>query len=600
MTKQRLTIAIRVLLFAASIALSLRSSWMLYHDRRCFDTSITYYAVSLLCLWLAFCSGLPRVRSVSSLKALGHRWWAHRWEILWLSLIFGVALFFRLYRFGYFPPAEGLAFEEAQTGGNAFAMLRKGWRTLEFPLIAYLPALSFALWGESTTTLRLPFLILGCLTVVPFYFLLRELVGYKVALFGTLLLAVSRWHTVASRIADELFLPIFFEVLILYLLVKGEKTKRPRYFFWLGIVSAYMLYAYSAYRVIPFLVIFFLAGRALQAVISSLQRRGEFSDQLRRICGRSWQPALVFTVAFLTVAGPLLSLTFGQGDRFFIEAFPRHLAGKGGGIVLPIFTPQYLDRLKKAVLIFTHQGATYAGLNLPDEPMLDPVSGVLFVLGVVYCALTFFRPYRLWFLLWIAVVVIVGTFPPNLYIGRFSTLIPLMFIFISFMMGDLGRRVDRRRGGNEQRSFGAFLVLLAIAAFVLNFTTFFGRQISDPQVRRAYADRVLALCNYAVSLTPDTYVYVWDQHQLLDYVFVPSNYSWACHAVRGEAVDRMESVLPAKVQADQVGYIFVNPTQTVDELSRLIGEFHPQVLAPSAVIEGEQDTYRIVAYLVLR
>lgn len=599
MTKRRLMIAVRVLLFAVSIALSLRSSWMLYHDRRCYDTAVLFYAVSLFCLWLTFCSGVPQVRSVrQTLAALGHKLRAHRWEILWVGLIFGVALFFRLYRFGYFPPANGVAFEEAQTGGNAFAALRHGYRILEFPLTTYLPALSFALWGESTLTLRLPFLILGCLTVLLFYFLLREIVDYRVALFGTFLLAVSRWHAVVSRIADELFLPIFFEVLLLYLFVKSDKTKGAKYFFWLGIISGYMLYAYTGYRVIPFLVILFFMGRFFKAVISQMRHRGELRERLRRICSRSWQPALVFAVAFLIVAEPLLALTMGQGDRFFIEAFPRHLAGKGGAIELPTFTPQQLDRLKGAVLMFTHKGAIYAALNLPGEPMLDPVSRVLFALGIIYCVLTFFRPYRLWFLLWIAVVVLVGTLPPNLYIGRFGTLIPLVFIFISFMVGDLSGWVDRHWGENEQRPFGVFLALLAIAALVLNFTTLFEQQVSDPQVRRHYQNRVLALCNYVASLTPNTYVYVWDQHQLLDFVFSPSDYSWVCHDIRGEAVDSMESVLPARIQAGQVGYIFVNPAQSIDELSSLICQFYPQILVPSAIIEGEQGAYRIVVYLI--
>ncbi|MBC8263906.1 MAG: glycosyltransferase family 39 protein [Anaerolineales bacterium] len=593
------SLTVRTFLFIASIALSLRSSWMLYHDRRYYDTAVLFYAASLFCLWLAFCSGVPQIKSVRQiLVALGRKLRAHRWEILWLGLIFAVALFFRLYRFGYFPPADGLAFEEAQTGGNAFAALRHGYRTLEFPLTAYLPALSFALWGESTLTLRLPFLILGCLTVLPFYFLLRELVDYRVALFGTFLLAVSRWHAVVSRVADELFLPIFFEVLLLYLFVKGDKTKGTKYFFWLAILSGYMLYAYTGYRVIPFLIILFFVGSFFKAVVSQMRHRGAFGDQFRGICGRSWQPALVFTVAFLIVAGPLLALTTGQGDRFFIEAFPRHLAGKGGAIELPTFTPQQLARFKGAVLMFTHKGATYAALNLPGEPMLDPVSGALFALSIIYCVLTFFRPYRPWFLLWTVVVVLAGTFPPNLYIGRFGNLIPLVFIFVSFMMGDLSGWVNRRGGENEQRSFGAFLTLLATAALVLNFSTLFERQISDPEVRRDYQNKTLALCNYAASLTPDTYVYVWDQHQLLDYVFRPSDYSWACHDIRGEAVDSMESVLPAKVQAAQVGYIFVNPAQSIDELSRLIHQFYPQILAPSAIIEEEQGTYRIVVYLV--
>lgn len=599
--------AIRALLFAACIALSLRGSWMLYHNQRYFDPAVLLYAGSLFSLRLALCKGGPQFRSVPQrLTALGHKWRAHRWEILSVTLIFSVALFFRLYRFGYFPPTNGLAFEEAQTGGNAFAALRRGYRTLEFPLTTYLPALSFALWRESTMTLRLPFLILGCLAVLPFYFLLRELVDYRVALFGTFLLAVSRWHAVVSRIADELFLPIFFEVLLLYYLVKSDKTKETKYFFWLAVISGYMLYAYTGYRVIPFLVIIFFVGRFFQAVISQVWHRGELGfcpersrrSRLRHIFRVSWQPALVFAAAFLTVASPLLVSTL-QGNRVFIEAFLRHSAGVGDVTKLVALTLQRLDRLKAVALIFTHKGAPDAALNLPGEPMLDPVSGVLFALGIVYSVLTFFRPYRLWFLLWVAIVVWVGAvFPLNLYIGRFGNLIPLIFIFISFTVGDLSSWVARRWGKNGRRLIIASLVLLAIAAFVLNFYTLFGRQISDPRVRREYQNRVLPLCKYAASLSSDTYLYVWDRDQLLDYVFLPSDYSWACHDVQGEAVSSMESVLPSKVQTGQVGYIFVNSPQSIDELSHLIQQFYPQVHGPSEIIDGEEGVYRIVVYLV--
>ena len=588
----------RILLFGASISLSLRGSWVLYHNRGAFFTTVLFYTVALVCLRLTFYEGLWQPWSVRhGLATLGQKVRAHRWELLCLGLIFGVAVFFRVYRFGYFPPANGVAFEEAQAGGDAFKVLRYGHRTVEFPVTVYLPALSFALLGESTITLRLPFLILGCLTVVPFYLLLRELVDYRAALFGAFLLAVSRWHAVVSRIADELFVPIFFEALILYLVVKTGKGRKIRYYFWLAILSAYMLYAYTAYRVIPFLVLLVFIGRFLKSVIGQVWQRRGIVKGLRTILGTGWQPALVFVVTFLTVAGPLLVVT-RQSDRFFVEAFVRASASGGGGTASSLLTAQALDRLKNAMLILTHKGASYPGLNIPGEPMLDPVSRVLFVLGVIYSLITFFRPYRLWLLLWIVAVLAVGSlFPPNLYVGRFSNLIPIVFIIISFMVGDSGR-VARRWGVRPQRLFSAFLVLLAAAVLILNYRTLFERQISHPDVRRAYQNRVVALCNYAGSLPGDTYVYVWDRDQLLEYVFLPSDFVWACHDMRGEAVSDMRAVLPARVQAEQVGYIFVNPTESVDELSQLIGRYYPQTQAPSTVIEGEQGSYRIVVYLV--
>ena len=608
-------LTVRALLFAVSIALTICGSWVLDRNRGDLGKAVLIYTGGLVCLRLVFHERMPRAWSLrQALTALGDKLRAHRWELLWLSLIFGLAVFFRVYRFGYFPPANGVAFEEAQAGGDAFKVLREGQRPIEFPLTAYLPALSFALLGESTTTLRLPFLILGCLAIVPFYFLLRELVDYKVALLGTSLLAVSRWHAVVSRVADELFTPIFVEVLILYLLVKGSKTKGVKQFFWLGILCAYMVYAYTGYRVIPFLVLLLFIGRFFKAVLSQVVRGRKFGDSLVSAFRASWRPALAFAAAFVIVASPLYVIT-RQGDRVFIEGFIRAAASGGEAVGVSFPTSQALNRLRNALLIFTHKGEGYPALNLPGEPMLDPVSGVLFVLGVACSLLTFFRPYRLWFLLWVAVVMLVGAvFPPNLYVGRFSNLIPIVFVFISFVVGDVSGWVDRRWGKtcpepcpehsrrgsrrNGQKLLTAFLVALAIAALVLNFHTLFKRQVDDPHVRRAYQDRVIALCSFVASLPSEPYVYLWDRDQLLEYVFVSSDYSWACHKLRGEAVSSMESVLPAQVQADQVGYIFVNPTRPVDELTELIGQFYPQIQRPSAVIEGEEEAYRIVIYLV--
>jgi carbon starvation protein CstA len=600
-------LAARALLFAISITLTLCGSYVLYRNRGDLAIAALFYAVALFCLRLALYDVWPPTWSMrQALTALGDKLQAHRWELLWLSLIFGIAIFFRVYRFGYFPPANGVAFEEAQAGGDAFKVLSEGHRPIEFPLTAYLPALSFALLGESTTTLRLPFLILGCLTIVPFYLLLRQLVDYKVALFGTCLLAVSRWHAVVSRIADELFTPIFAEALILYLVVKGSKTKEAKHFFWLGILCAYMLYAYTGYRVIPFLVLLLFIGRFFKAVLSQVLGRRKFGDSLGAVFRANWRPALAFAAAFVIVASPLYVVT-RQGDRVFIEGFIRASASGGEAVGLSFPTSQALNRLKNALLIFTHKGEGYPALNLPGEPMLDPVSGVLFVLGVAYSLLTLFRPYRLWFLLWIAVVMLVGAvFPPNLYVGRFSNLIPIVFVFISFVVGDLSSWVDRRWGKtcpersrrNKQRLLAVLLVALAIAALILNFRTFFKRQVDDPQVRRAYQDRVVALCSYITSLSSEPYVYLWDQDQLLEYVFLSSDYSWACHELRGEAVSSMEAVLPAKVQADQVGYVFVNPPHPIDELSQLISQFYPQIQGPSAIIDGEEGAYRIVVYLV--
>lgn len=255
---------VRAILTCTAVLVSFLGSWRLYHQPGDLDAVLPLYGLALAALWLGTWESYSLT---AAFKGWGSKLLAeirtHRKEILAWLVVFGLAVFMRVYLFGYFPPADGAAFEEVQTGGGAYGILHLHVRPLEFPLTGYLPALAFRFLGENSFALRLPFLILGILTIVPFYLLLRELFEVEVALFGTLLLAVCRWHALASRIADELFLPIFFVVLLIYFLVKGHKTGKVSHFFWLGLLTGYTFYAYSAYRAIPFFVLLFFGGQFL-------------------------------------------------------------------------------------------------------------------------------------------------------------------------------------------------------------------------------------------------------------------------------------------------------------------------------------------------
>ncbi|HID63674.1 MAG TPA: hypothetical protein EYP49_13195, partial [Anaerolineae bacterium] len=510
---------------------------------------------------------------------------AHWREILAWLVVFGLAVFMRVYLFGYFPPANGAAFEEVQTGGGAYGILHFHARPLEFPLTGYLPALAFRLLGENSFALRLPFLILGILTIIPFYLLLRELFEVEVALFGTLLLTVCRWHALVSRVADELFLPIFFEVSLLYFLVKGHRTGKVSHFFWLGILTGYTFYAYTAYRAIPFFVLLFFGGRFLWSSLTT--QPPDYRFRLRQ--------ALVFLVAMLTVLGPLIVVSW-RGERLFVEAFFRHVFARGDTTLasLQLSLSDWPARVQRALLIFTHRGADYAALNLPGEPMLDPVSGVLLACGVVYCLLTFYKPYRLFFLVWFFTILLVGAvFPLNFYVGRFSGLIPILFVLICFLIQALWKAGDRLFGLWGRRGFALCLVGLSSLALYFNGDTFFGKQVHDSRVRAAYENGTLALCHYLSSLPLDTYVYLWSETQALDFLFRPNDYMWACQNLQGEPLSSLTEGLPARTPSTDVAYVILNPRSDREEISDLVQYFYPEARCQS--LAGEYGLYTIVS-----
>jgi len=589
---------VSAILTCIAMLASFLGSWRLYHRPGDWDVVLPLYGLALAALWLGTWENYSlahRFKEWTAKLAPGIK--VHRKEILACTVIFTLAIFMRVYLFGYFPPADGAAFEEVQTGGVAHNILHFHARPVEFPLTGYLPALTFRLWGENSFTLRLPFLILGILTIVPFYLLLRELFQTEVALFGTLLLAVCRWHALVSRIADELFLPIFFEVLLIYFLVKGHRTGKASYFFWLGLLTGYTFYAYTAYRAIPFFVLLFFGGQFLWDLLTHcLSPKKGLADFLRRTWTGSYWQALVFLIAMLTVLGPFIVIS-SRGSSLFVEAFLRHVFVRGdtASVSLQLSLSDWPARVRRALLIFTHRGADYAALNLPDEAMLDPISGALLAYSVVYCLLTLNKPYRLFFLAWLFTILLVGAvFPLNFYVGRFSGVIPILFILICFPIQGLWERWDRWFGPRRKGYFSLGLVALSVWALYFNWDTFFGKQVHDSQVRVAYENGTLVLCQHLSSLPPDTYIYLWSETQPIDFLFKRNDYSWACHDLFGEPLTSLTEGLPVRgASSTDVAYVVLNPLARVEEISGLIQHFYPEASCRS--LAGEQGLYTIVS-----
>ena len=123
-----------------------------------------------------------------------------------LLLIIILAVFFRLCFLGTNP--NGLSVEEASAGYDAYSMLLTGSdRYGDFlPIFArsfddYIEAIYryfdipfIAIFGLNEFSTRLPAAMIGTLTVIIIYYLVKEAFNNnKIALFSALLLAISPW-----------------------------------------------------------------------------------------------------------------------------------------------------------------------------------------------------------------------------------------------------------------------------------------------------------------------------------------------------------------------------------------------------------------------
>ena len=205
---------------------------------------------------------------------------------VFLLILLGIIL--RAYKFGSIP--AGLNQDEAFAGYEAFSLLNYGvdsagyrnpcyfvsWGSGMNVLESYLAVPLMKLFGPSVVTLRLPQLILSCISLLVFYLLLQKIFSERTALIGLSLLAISPWHIMLSRWGLESNLAPSFLLFGLYFFILGIENNR----YWIASAIMYglSLYAYSInWIVIPLtlfcLIIYIIVSRRKiryrYAVISS-------------------------------------------------------------------------------------------------------------------------------------------------------------------------------------------------------------------------------------------------------------------------------------------------------------------------------------------
>lgn len=434
------------------------------------------------------------------------RW--RRWEMAIFLAILLLGLFLRFYRYGEFPPPDGVcAVEEPQSGQGAYLAM-EGLRWWEFMLDRWLPVPIWMVFGRSLTTLRIPFTIVSWLTIIPLYLLLRELVSRPSALFATGLFAICRWHLIYARLAHAVFGPTLPLILTaLYLCVRVHRRGGLAPYPWIGLLCGATLFAYAGYRgTTVFIALFFLVS-----LVSHLRaaRRGQGENR-----SAAWLAIrteviglLLIGVGVLSVAAPLYT-RLANNPKFFVEAAVRATDDQ-------VYYSDDVDvawmmrqrRIRQTAMMFLHSGDSSGTFNLPGSPQLDPVAGTLFVVGLAYCVI--FAAYRFqgYFAAYFLILLFMGTlFVHNFDIRRLQGIIPLIFILIAFT-ADRFRQVTLARFGRRARAALAGLaLLLGGLALADNYDLYFRRMMNDPGVRSTFQNRYTIGYRYLLSLPEDAYL----------------------------------------------------------------------------------------------
>ncbi len=441
---------------------------------------------------------------------------------LLLALVIGVAIFFRFWQMGHIPP--GMDFDEAFESLEARRILTEpGYRPILFvgnngvpPLKIYLTALAFLIGGEQMLAIRYVSAIVGVVTVLALYLLVRVLfpvpagsgeasqepgasagVRRFMPFIAALILAVLPWHTAFSRRGVEVILLPLWAILAVLFLWQGLGTGR----WWLFAISGFFwgstFYTYQAAWFLPGLLVCFLIYKAIQ-------ERGF----LRRYGGQLLVLVFVMVLAIL----PIAVSAYRQPTVFTERSTQVNiLSGEREG-ELPLLG--LARNVLKVAGVFLLGGDPNLSDNIPARPPIPSALAVVFLVGLGVA----FRCIRraeyglllIWFVWMLAPSVLTDDAPS---LRRAIGSLPPMVILMALGMGwffDVVRNLAR--GGRAWRvavSFAAGLAIVTTLAYtgVWSYRYYFVDWGQSKELFHYFDVGLVDIGQYAATSSADTRLY---------------------------------------------------------------------------------------------
>jgi len=303
------------------------------------------------------------------------------WNLLLLA-VFGLSLFYRLYRTSNVPAepfsdhAEKIldVYDITQGLTKVFFERNTGREAIQF----YWTLLIANVFGTglSFLSLKLGTALLGILTLPYIYLLGKEFGNERVGLFALFLFGIGYWPNLIARIGLRFPLYPLFTAPTLFYLVRGLRTRNRNDFILSGIFLGLGLHGYSPFRIVPIMV-------AIAVGIYLLHIRSKENRQQA-----VWWLGIIIVVS-LFVFIPLFRYAVDHPDTFGYRAMTRLSSTE---TPLPGPPPQiFLSNLYKGMLMFNWDDGEIWVNSMPHRPALDVVTAALFVMGLLLLVLRYIR-----------------------------------------------------------------------------------------------------------------------------------------------------------------------------------------------------------------
>ena len=386
----------RVMVFAGAMATSL-SVWA--------NTANNVFAPSVIVTWLlsgalwawtfapanwSFVGWLATIRCV--LQRI--RFYRFGWAAVGLTAVLIAGAVFRLAQLDtlpreMYPDHADAIFDAYRIWHGEFEIMTAPHHDAREPLHYYLMALFSNLpgLGFDHFTLKLVAAIESILTLPLLVWAGAEVMGERnrkfgiaVGLLAGALVAVSYWHVVISRYALRTHLTVPFAALLIICMGRALRNNRRADFVVCGLVLGFSMYAYTASRMLPLVV---LSGLATTLLI----RRTTWRERLEYLVNLA---ALVFVSLMIF----LPMLRYAQDDpQHFWGQIAIHTSGSKSieSDTSDIFNLEnlalLLNNMRNALASFYWQGDADWIHAVNREPALDVYTSTFFLLGVAALAI---------------------------------------------------------------------------------------------------------------------------------------------------------------------------------------------------------------------
>lgn len=268
---------------------------------------------------------------------------------------------------------QGIFHDEAWSAAKALNLLNgTAPAQLYFPenngmdaLHIYLIALLFKFTGPLAIGSRIVSALMGTLTMLATYWLAWELPAddrkrHTAAIIAALIYSIMLTAIATARSGWHAPSFALLAVVCLAILARGRRVGRVRWFILAGVAAGLAQYTYPSARLLPvWLIVIALFDLWLQR------------DRRRVVFAQYALAAIAAAVVFLP-----LGVYFTQNPQWLFERAEQTSSAIDLG-----------QNLVKTVIGFVVRGSAENLHNLPGRPLLDPVLGIFFLIGLSVCVL---------------------------------------------------------------------------------------------------------------------------------------------------------------------------------------------------------------------